>query len=227
MARSPFGSIFFKEYLKTRRPWISLLLLNIGLMIYIHIEFRHLFTLDHPEVVWYRTMHIGQIHFNVLRYAPVITGLLFACLQFLPEMTAERLRLSLHLPVHPRRLILAHILSGLVAVGLIIGLDLAALALIASRFFPAEGVSMVLITALPWALAGITTYLGVTLALLEPDYKRKMFNLVLAAGVTALYLHHIKPYGYAPSLLLLGLLIPLMIPIIWLPVWHYRFRRVS
>ena len=219
--------IYFKEFLKIRWLWLTLTGFNALLMAYIYVETRRLFALDHAEIVWYRVMHLNQIHYHYLKYAPVLTGLLLATIQYLPEMTGERLRLSLHLPVSPHRLIMAHVMVGLTAVGLVIVLDLVALALITIRFFPGEAVGTALWTALPWGMAGPAAYLGVTLALLEPDYRLKLFNLAIAAGVAGLYFHPAEPGGYV--FLLFGLALPLLllVPAVLLPAYRFRYRRVS
>jgi hypothetical protein len=220
-------SIFFKEYLKIRLSWLTLIILNALLMIYIYMETRQLFSMDHAEVVWYRVLHLGQIHFSPLKYAPLITGLLLACIQYLPEMSGERLRLTLHLPVSPHRLVMAHILVGLTALGLTIALNLIALSVITARFFPAEGVMTALLTVLPWCLAGVAAYLGVTLGLLEPSAKVKIFNLALTAGVANLFLYPADPGGYRPILLQLFLPLLLMIPAVLLPAYRFRYRKVT
>ena len=116
--------IYYKEFLKIRWLWLTLVAFNGLLMVYIYIETRRLFVLDHAEIVWYRVMHLSQIHYALMKYVPLITSLLLAAIQYLPEMVGERLRLALHLPVSPHRLIMAHVLVGLTAVGLIIALNL-------------------------------------------------------------------------------------------------------
>jgi hypothetical protein len=220
-------AIFYKEYLKIRWLFLALLVLNALLAAYVYVDIRHLFVMDHAEMVWYRVVHIGREPYGVLRYALVVTGALTACIQYLPEMVGERLRLSLHLPVSPHALILAHVLVGAVAVGLASGLDLLSLAVIMSRYFPSEAVASALLTALPWGLGGLAAYLGVTLALLEPGSRRRVFNLAVAAGVLALFLRHEKPGAYGHVLIGLCVLICLMIPSVLLPGRHFRFRRVS
>jgi hypothetical protein len=220
-------SIFFKEYLKIRWPWLTLIILNALLMVYIFVETRHLFIMDHAEIVWYRVLHLGQIHFDHMKYAPLITGLLLACIQYLPEMGGERLRLTLHLPVSPHRLIMAHILVGLTALALVITLNLAGLSIVTARFFPAEGVYTALLTALPWCMAGVAAYLGVTLGLLEPGFKVKLFNLALTAGMAGLFLYPADPGGYRPVLLQLGLPLLSMIPTVLLPAYRFRYRKVT
>jgi ABC-type Mn2+/Zn2+ transport system ATPase subunit len=201
--------------------------MNGMLMVYIAIDTRHLFVMDHAEMVWYRVLHLGRIHYYHLKYAPAATGALLACIQYLPEMTGERLRLTLHLPVSPHRLIIAHIVVGLAAVKLVIALDLISLTLITARFFPAEAVSTTLMTALPWAVAGVAAYLGVTLALLEPSYHLKLSNLAIAAGVVGLFIYPADPGSYKYILLHLLLPILLMIPAALLPAYRFRYRRVS
>lgn len=201
--------------------------LNAVLMAYIYVETRRLFVLDHAEIVWYRIMHLGQIHYHHLKYIPAITGLLLAAIQYLPEMVGERLRLSLHLPVSPHRLIMAHVLVGLSAVGLIIGLDIAALATITAIYFPSEAVTVAILTALPWGMAGLATYLGLTLALLEPRFRLKLFNLTVASGVTGLFLYPAEPGGYASLVSDLALPLLLLIPAVLLPAYRFRYRRVS
>ncbi len=220
-------SIFFKEYLKIRNPWLVLLALNGLLMVYIAIDTRYLFVMDHAEIVWYRTLQLGQIHYHHLKYAPLLTGLLIACIQYLPEMTNERLRLALHLPVSPHRLILAHIVVGLTALGIVILLDLTVLALLTARFFPSEAVTTSLVSALPWAMAGAAAYLGATLGMLEPAFRQKLFNLVLSAGVTGLFLCPAPPGGYLRLLPLISLPVVLMVPAVLLPAYRFRYRRIA
>ncbi len=220
-------SIFFKEYLKIRRSWLALLLFNVLLMGYIAIDTRTLFIMDHPEVVWYRVLHLGQIHYAWLKYAPLFVGILIACIQYLPEMRDERLRLSLHLPVSPHQLILAHLLVGLVAAGILIGIDLMALCLITAIYFPMEGVLISFLTALPWGLAGPAAYLGGALALLEPGVKLRLFNVAISTGVVGLFLSSAEPGGYGRILPYLLLPLLLMLPSILLPAYHFRFRRIS
>lgn len=222
-----FSSILFKEYLKIRWPWLTLLAGHGLLMVYIYINTRHVFAMDHAEIVWYRAFYLGRIYYEELKYAPAITGLLIACIQYLPEMVRERLRISLHLPVSPHRLIMAHLLVGLLLVGLVMAMDLIFLARITAHYFPAEAVSATMLTALPWGISGLAAYLGVTLAMLEPSYRLKLFNLVIAGGVVGIFLYPADPGGYYYILLTLSILILLMIPAVLLPAYRFRFRRVG
>lgn len=161
-------SILLKEYLKLRGHAAAALLLNLAVMAYIYTAMRKLFLMDHAEVVWYRVMHLGTLFYDPFMYLPAITGLFIATAQFLPETVSQRFRISLHLPLPPHVLVLGHIMVGLAALAAIVALDLAALSLMTASRFPHETVVSAVLTALPWGLAGVTSYLGGALVLLEP-----------------------------------------------------------
>lgn len=220
-------AIFRKELFKIR--WLTLLTLtaHICILLYIYVATRRLFILDHAEVVWYRVLHLGQIHYGLLTYIPLLSGILIACFQFLPEMWGERFRLSLHLPVPPAFVALAHLLVGVTVYCAMALTDLCGLGLITGLFFPWQGIQISLLTALPWTMAGAGAYLGMALALLEPDFRLKAVNLVIGAGVTGLYLQQVEPGAYGPSLVLLIAPLALMMPAVLLPVFRFRYRRVG
>lgn len=217
-------AIFFKEYLKTRKSFLILVFLNLAILAYIYIDTRQLFSVEQAEMVWYRFFHLGQLHFELLKFVPFFTGALISCIQYFPEMQDERLRLSLHLPVSPHRLILAHLLVGLTMVISIIGLDLVGLAAVTALYFPREGVWLSLLTVMPWGLAGLAAYFGGALTLLEPDMKQRIFNMMIAAGTAGSFLFFAEPGGYVQIVVVLLLPLILMIPAVLLPAYHFRFR---
>ncbi|MCP4722335.1 MAG: hypothetical protein GY860_22985 [Desulfobacteraceae bacterium] len=220
-------AIFRKEFFKIQWPWLLVLCSNLCLMAWIWVCTRRLFIMDHPEIVWYRMLHLGQIHFENMIYLPLISGIFIACFQFLPEMSAERFRLSLHLPASPWKITMAHLATGLFAYTLTALVDLLGLGLITARYFPWEGVTISLVTALPWTMAGACAYLGGALALLEPNFRLKAVNLCLGAGTAGLYMADVMPGAYENSLGILILPLVLMAAGVLVPVLHFRYRRVG
>ena len=221
------SAIFRKEFLKIRWLWLMVFLFNLGLMAWIAVSTRHLFIKDHPEIVWYRVLHLGQIHFGAMMYLPLVSGILIACFQFLPEMWGERFRLSLHLPASPGIITMAHLLTGLFAYTLTALADLLGLGLITARYFPWEGVITSLVTALPWTLAGAAAYLGGALSLLEPNFRLKAVNLGLGAGTAGIYMIDVMPGAYVHCLGILMLPPVLMAAAVLVPVLRFRYRRVG
>jgi len=220
-------AIFRKEFFKIRVMWLLVFIANLCLLMHIWISTRRLFLLDHAEVVWYRVLQLGQIHFEHLKYAPLLSGILIACFQFLPEMWGERFRLSLHLPVSAGFVTMGHLLAGLFAYALVGLADLGGLWLITSIYFPEQGIMVSLLTALPWAMAGICAYLGMALTLLEPDFRLKAVNLALTAGMASCYLINAQPGAFGPSLPVLIVPLALMMPAVMVPVFRFRYRRMG
>jgi hypothetical protein len=220
-------AIFRKEFFKIRVMWLLVLIANLCLLIHIWICTRRLFILDHAEVVWYRVLQLEQIHFEHLKFAPLLSGILIACFQFLPEMWGERFRLSLHLPVSAGFVAMGHMLAGFFAYALVSLADLGGLWLITSIYFPAQGILVSLVTALPWIMAGICAYLGMALTLLEPDFRLKAVNLTLTAGMAGCYLINVQPGAFGPSLAALIVPLALMMPSVMVPVFRFRYRRMA
>ena len=164
-------SLFVKEFYKIRWLLLMVILANAGVCLWISITTRRLFVLDHPEVVWYRVLHLGQINYGDFKLLSLLSGVVIAFIQFLPEMWQQRLRLSLHLPVPIQTPVFVYIWIGLTALGMALLPDLLCLVYLTVHFFPAETLATVFATVLPWALAGIAGYLGCTLVLLEPAYR--------------------------------------------------------
>lgn len=219
-------SIFFKEYYKIRWLLLVVLLANLGVSIVVLVATRQLFILDHPEIVWYRVLHLGQINYAGFKYIPLFTGLIIAVLQYLPEMWQQRLRLSLHLPVSSSRLVSAHMFIGLTGFCVAILPDALILTWMTDLFFPREAIGTVWLTVLPWFMAGAAAYLGATLVLLEPNVKLKTVNMAVCAGTAGLYLQTTVPGGYAKILGVLVLPLILMALSAVLPAFRFRYRRV-
>jgi len=216
------GSLFYKEWLKLR-PFLLLLIVgNLAFSLYLFLSIRQQFRIDHAEMIYYQANHIGRLFYEDLRYVPLITGVILALAQILPEILRGRLRLSLHLPIGLAPLMMAHLLIGLAVLGVILALDLGALALTIGAYFPAAFVASAVTTALPWMLAGVAAYLGGAMVLLEPDRRFQAANLVVTAGVV--WLCHLSgQYGaYENALWGLAVLVALMVPAVLLPA--YRFR---
>lgn len=220
-------AIFFKEFCKIRKFWLLVLFANIGVAFHLVITTRRLFLLDHPEIIWYRVVQLGQLYCEQLRYIPLATGIIIGLLQFVPEMYGERLRLGLHLPISPQRLMFAHLFAGLCAFSLAVLPNAVALYGITALWFPPKWPGVLFFTVLPWFFAGIAAYFGSTLVILEPALRLKACNALIAAGVCRWYLMDVSPGAYQPEIFLLCLPLLLMIFAVLHPAFHFRTRRTT
>lgn len=221
-----FRAVFFKEYVKTRVCMAGLTAASLVYMAWIWLTVHRLFLLDHPEIVWYRVMDLGQMPYAALTALPVACACIFCCFQFLPEMQDERLRISLHLPCGMAPLLLAHLFFGLAFLTLLFLLDGFLLVLTLGRHFPKEAVHTALLTAAPWFLAGLYAYLCTTYAILEPHRRAKLMGVLLGIGLAAPLLGKTEPGSLAPALPWLTLPLPFLLMGLLLPTLNFRHRRL-
>ena len=222
-----FSGVFLKEFVKTRSCMLILFAGNIVFMGWLWLTIRRLFLQDHPEIVWYRVMDLGQSPWTPLTFVPILCGVLFCVFQFWPEMRDERMRISLHLPCPIASLILAHLIYGLGFLAVLFTLDSAALSLMLAQFFPAETQRLAVSTCLPWFMAGLYAYLCAAWCILEPQRRVKSVGLILGVCLCVLLTQKGQPGSLVPCLPFFLLGLPLLVAGLLLPAMHYRHRRVQ
>lgn len=215
-------ALLYKEWIKLRPYWFLLLAGNICFSAYLFLDVRHQFHIEHAEMLYYQANRVGRLFYGDLRYIPLLTGAALAIAQLAPEITKGRLRLSLHLPIGVVSLVLAHIVIGLIALGVILILDLAALAVTVGTFFPAAYVSSAVATALPWMLAGLVGYLGGALVLLEPVRRFQVTYLILTAAIVWMCHLSTRYEAYDRAIGGLAVVVALMVPPILLSAARFR-----
>jgi len=203
------SSLLLKEWLKLKHYFIAALLLNFGICLKIFFDIRQQMHSEHAEMVWYQAIHIQSILYQDIRYLPLVTGLVLAAAQFVPEMLGRRLRLSLHLPASRVVMLFFSLLSGFLLYLMVCGLNVALIYLTIKTYFPIEVAASSLPTMLPWMLAGLLAYFGGVTVLLEVNWSRRIFLLlVFAVLVTMLFAG--SGYGwFIPALPWLIVLAPL------------------
>ncbi|MCD4715838.1 MAG: hypothetical protein K8R45_03740 [Desulfobacterales bacterium] len=219
-----FSSILYKEWLKIRRYLIIAFLLNLAVFSYLFISLRHLFVIEHAEMIWYQAFEIGTLHYTLIKYLSIITGIIIGAAQFIPEMIRHRFKLSLHLPVRPNALALWSVLIGLFAVAFISILDAFSIYAIISIYFPHEAAISALLTAIPWLWAGLVAYLGIALTAFEPQSSRKFVYLLITGGFLWLFYQSNDYESYNRAIWRLVALSLLFIPSVILPAYRYRNR---
>ena len=109
--------------------------------------------------VWEVMLEKEVVFIDILQYLPALLGVLLAVVQFVPEMAQKRLKLTLHLPFPQWKMILLMSGIGLGALALLFIVQTAVLWGYFHALLAPELVARILLTALPWYLAGLTLYL--------------------------------------------------------------------
>jgi hypothetical protein len=215
-----------KEILKLRVFWLAAFIFNIAIVSYLYISMTKMFRMDHPEVVWYYALHLGEMYFINFKYVPLFTGAFFAAAQFLSEMRNQRFRISLHLPIKPHTVVFGHVFVAVMAIVSIFMIDLFGFYLMTSKVFPAEYVSRVVVTVLPWCMGGVAAYLGVTLIMLEPAWRVRFINFTVAAGLVSIFYMPADAGAYLFIIPALCIILMLFTITLLIPAHRFRYRRV-
>ena len=216
------NSTFYKEWLKIRYYVLGAFVFNVLFFVYLFFDIREPFINDPPIMAWNSAIHIHTLFYAKVKYLLLATGIVISLAQFIPEITKNRLRLSLHLPVRADFLILSYISIGLFAIIAIGIVDTTLLYAIVKKFYPHEVSCSALLTALPWFFSGLIAYLATMQVIIETSWKRRIFYSVIFCGFIGLFFMSNEYNGYVHVIGKLFLISLLFIPAVFLPV--YRFK---
>lgn len=216
-------AIAYKEWLKIRWVTAAILIATLTLMTVVALSVRRDFTFNSPMTVWSAICFIGYQYYHIMKYIPLAIGVVIASAQFIPEVVAGRLILSLHLPMRENGMMLRMLAVGFGVVTGFLILLCAALWGISAIYFPWEITSNALITVIPWHLAGWAGYLAVATIIVEPRWIQRGLLGLVAAGLVDLLLTDAGTAAFAPSIhWIVGLTACFGIAILFTA---HRFRR--
>ena len=219
-----FLSFFYKEFVKMKWFFASLIVLSLIYLVWIFLQIQKLFKLDHSEIVWYRVISLEQVPFENLIYLPLFCGAVFAFFQFLLEKKDERFRLSLHLPLDNSYIIIAHLLIGILFLGFIFVFGDFLIYLFLSAYFPQSYAISAICAISTWFLAGLVLYLCVSILLLEPQKSMRFLLLLVFVGIFIPIYQYQKIEQLQSFLGIYALLIPLLILASVISIFHFRLR---
>lgn len=217
-------AIMYKEWIKLR--WAVMVIAGLTLltlaysigMINYYIEFQG--AMSNWLYVIGKSLLLKNIVF--VKFLPLITGLTFALLQFVPEMSRNRMRLSYHLPISEKKLLLSSVGIGYMFLLAEIVFLFFGLWLVVSVNYPAEIVQKVLLSTIPWFLGGSAIYFLTAFIILEPSWTYRIIYAVVAYGAVSIYFEA-STYDQYQTLWAYILIVALM-PLTILFAGH-RFRR--
>lgn len=189
-------AIFFKELIKTRRVfWISLLVAII-FAIYAIMCIRRVGTSHGVEHIWLIMLMKDQTFIDAIKFLPPVIGLALGVAQMSPETQQKRLKLTLHLPYPQNKLIFTMICAGMVQCLLIFIIQALIIGIYYYGVVAPEMTTHVMLTTLPWYLAGLTAYLFTAAVCLEGTWRRRIILSLIALGVVSVYYMQSVPQAY-------------------------------
>lgn len=218
-----FKAFWYKEWIKCSRFWWLLLAANVLVAAFVCLRLQNNFRMGDAATNWGSWVFNSSTFFLRYQYLPVLSGLLLAVVQFLPEILNKRIRLFLHLPLHEETAVLTHLVIGVLLLALAMLPAWALILGVGRYYYPWEFLGTALSILLPWGLAGITAYFIVAGILLEQSWRFRVVYLLLLPGVVRLFFLDGFYGAYSEAMIWL---VPVTAAWISLPVIAcYRFRK--
>ena len=216
-------AIFYKEWIKMRWFCLVAALFLAGFTAYALLRVQRVITFKGAAHIWQVMLEKEVVLIDLLQYLPVLLGILTALVQFVPEMAQKRLKLTLHLPFPQRRMILLMTGTGLAALVVLYAAQTFALWAYFRAVLAPELVARILLTALPWYLAGLTLYPLTAWVCLEPTWRRRIADMLVAAGVCRFFFLSEPPQAYDG---MLPWLCALLLCVLFFPLLSvHRFKQ--
>jgi len=216
-------SVFYKEWLKIRWFIGGYTFLGILVIGYLFLALKHNFAFSGGKNVWNAVLFQGHQFYSLFKFVPLAGGLTIAIAQYLPETINKRLKLTFHLPLAENKgllLMQAFGAGSLLIAFLIFGGLFTGFSLI---YFPIEIVADVVITIVPWLLAGFAAYFIVALVILEPNWMFRFCYSSIGCFFLTIYFASAGIAAYAPANS--GLLVLTALLSIAFVFPAYRFRK--
>lgn len=175
-----YKSILFKEWIKIKWVLVGFAAICLASLIYIGLDSRHSIEMSGAIKIWLFVIQRKTLYYSLLKYIPLFAGIALAVAQFVPEMTKNRFRLSFHLPIDEKKMLLFMVLIGLLTNLLVYILIIVGLIISGSTFYPREIVSSSLITSAPWLLAGIVGYLATSMIVIESNWMHRIILSIIS-----------------------------------------------
>ena len=188
-------SIILKEWLKTRRVFFVAFAAALMVALYVILSTKSLIAEHGVTSLWMAMLLKDSSQVGIVTYIPLAIGLAIGVAQMVPEVSNKRLKLTLHLPYPQIRLVAMMLAVGLLELLIIYLVQIATILIYESTIFHAEMVGRVMLTMLPWYLAGFAGYLFVTSICLEGTWFMRI--LLALVGVAVLLVMFLNPAAMA------------------------------
>lgn len=175
-------------------------ILMAGLIVYQFIGLGQSFRVSGAVSVWYDTAMVDMVPVPYFNLLTMLTAVCIGLLQFVPEMTDKRLKLSLHLPMEEGRIVATMLTFGVMT---LCAIYIAAYAVLLGGlrlYFPSEIVASTAWTIVPGTLGAVCAYLMTSWVCLEPVWKYRVFYALASVCLISFFLIDETAGAYAPMM---------------------------
>lgn len=218
-------SLIYKEWLKTRRTFWVLAAIGIILAVYAVMGIRRVEVSKGVEHIWMIMLLKDQTFVDVLKYFPLLSGIVLAIAQMFPELQQKRLKLTLHLPYPQHKTVALMLVAGVAELLTIFVAQLLIVGLYYCDIIAPEMTHAVIITVVPWQVCGIAAYLFISAICLEGTWRRRVLLALISAASVAVFFKQPMPQAYADFLPWLIILLVPAVALVYLSVNRFKEGR--
>ncbi|MFA6676848.1 MAG: hypothetical protein WCS34_04575 [Bacteroidales bacterium] len=217
-------AIFFKEWIKTKRTFWILFATMVCFSIYIIFQIFHTCEFVSPTRVWNNFIIDDKgVYINQMQFLPLLAGIILAFVQFVPEITLKRIKLTLHVPYPQKRMLLMMALIGVLELTTIFVVSLGLYTAYLSTIVSHEVVFSSFMAALPWFVAGIASYILVSAICIEPTWRGRVIGGLTSAIFLRIFFVSVLPKAYSYSIV--GLIIVVLLCFLLMLRSMFRFKQ--
>lgn len=191
-------SLFYKEWIKTRKVLLLSVVVFAAFIVYTFINVEQMFRIGGATEVWADTILKDLSVLSKMQWLPLVLSIIFGLSQFAPEMSNKRLKLTLHLPIPENKIMFSMLAFGLTSLLAIYVVVYIVIMGGLSLYYPAEILLSMFKASLPWFLAGLIAYLFVAWVCLEPVWKQRVFNSLIAIYAITFFMITAKSGALVP-----------------------------
>ena len=178
-----FKALSYKEWIKTRRIIGVLFILTISVMVYSFIEINHDIRVEGAVDQWFLYLFMDGGLPSITIYLPLISGVILALVQFVPEMIDRRLKLTLHLPADEGKIVASMLVYGYLTLLLLFIVTMTVYMLGLSFIFPSAIISTMTSRLIPAFVAGLAAYGYTAWICFEPRWRQRILNSFVAIAL--------------------------------------------
>lgn len=216
------NAILYKEWIKSRWYLLLALLITNGFTSYALLRIHRVAKLKGAAHIWEVMMSRDAVFIEILEYIPLLTGILLALVQYVPEMYHKCLKLTLHLPYPQLKMVNEMLGFGLASLSICFAINYLFLFLYLQEILAVELYVRILLTGLPWYMAGLCAYLLISWICLEPTWKRRIPYLILAVLILRVFFLSTYPEAYRTFLPWLALYGLLTLCLSWISISRFK-----
>ena len=217
------SALFYKEWIKTRRIILVIGIILAALIIYTFINNGQMFRVNGHVTVWQMIiLKDMSVLSELAKWFPLFAGVMLGMMQFAPEMTDKRLKLTLHLPLPETKILFSMLLFGIIVLATTFIIMYLILAAGLFYYYSVEIITSMTWQLLPFFLGGLTGYIFTAWVCFEPLWHQRVWNTLVSLSGVSLFFIDAKQGAF---LTFLPYLIVLMIVLFCIPFFSAsRFK---